>query len=128
MKGMNRVTLVGNTGKDPELKQLADGVMVATISLATTDLFRNKDGITGADTQWHTVVFWRGLADLAGKYVKKGSLILVEGRIRYRKYEDKEAVMRYKTEIVGEELILLDRRDLKAGSSEAELKAEDLPF
>jgi single-strand DNA-binding protein len=74
------------------------------------------------------VVFWRGLADLAGKYVKKGSLILVEGRIRYRKYEDKEAVMRYKTEIVGEELILLDRRDLKAGSSEAELKAEDLPF
>jgi single-strand DNA-binding protein len=128
MKGMNRVTLVGNTGKDPELKQLADGVMVATISLATTDLFRNKDGTTGADTQWHTVVFWRGLADLAGKYVKKGSLILVEGRIRYRKYEDKEAVMRYKTEIVGEELILLDRKDLKAGSSEAELKAEDLPF
>lgn len=128
MKGMNRVTLVGNSGKEPELKQLADGVMVATISLATTDLFRNKDGTMGADTQWHTVVLWRNLADLAGKYVKKGSLLLIEGRIRYRKYEDKEGVMRYKTEIIGENIIFLDRKDMKAASSDNELRAEDLPF
>lgn len=109
MRGMNRVMLVGNLGKDPAVKELADGIVVAKITLATTEVFRGKDGQTQANTQWHTVVFWRGLAKLVAKYLRKGSLVLVEGKIVYRKYEDKMGVVRYATEILANQLLMLDK-------------------
>ena len=127
MKGMNRVTLVGNIGGDPEGKVLADGTAVAKFSLATSDWYRTKDGEVRSDTQWHTVVLWRGLAELAGKYLKKGSLILLEGRLRYRKYEDKEGTMRYVAEIIGDNLIMLDRKLAQNGTVREE-EGDDLSF
>ncbi|RZL99398.1 MAG: single-stranded DNA-binding protein [Pedobacter sp.] len=126
MRGMNRVMLVGNLGKDPEVKILGDGISVARIQLATTEVFRDKDGTAKADTQWHTVIFWRGLAELAGKYLRKGSLVYVEGKMRYRKYEDKEGVMRYVAEVMANHLLMLDKRmsESKVDDSVEEL----LPF
>ena len=128
MRGMNRVTLVGNAGKDPDTKVLGAGIAVAKVSLATTDLYRLKDGSTRSDTQWHTVVFWRGLAELVGKYLRKGSRVLIEGRVCYRKYEDKAGGMRYITEIVADKMLLLDRRVQDTAESVGGVEIEDLPF
>ena len=129
MKGLNRVTLVGNIGKEREVKILSDGTEVAKFSLATTEVYRAKDGRVGSDTQWHTVVLWRGLAGLAKNCLKKGSLILLEGRIRYRAYEDKDGNRRQVTEIVGDQLIMLDRRNPVHPHVEGpDSEEEPLPF
>ena len=120
MRGMNRVTLVGNLGRDPAVKELADGIVVAKIALATTDVFRGKDGQVQANTQWHTVVFWRGLAKLASKYLRKGSLVLVEGKLMYRKYADKMGVVRYATEILASQLLMLDKPSVINSSTDQE--------
>lgn len=114
MRGLNRVMLLGNLGKDPEMTILEGGVEVAKLKVATTDVYRLKTGEQYADTQWHTVVLWRSLAGLAAKYLKKGGLVYLEGRIRTRVYEDKSGQKRYITEIVGDKLIMLDKR-LKEG-------------
>lgn len=119
MKGMNRVVLVGNLGRDPEVKVVGDGLKVARISLATTEIFRVKDGSIKSDTQWHTVIFWRVLAELAAKYLRNGSLIYLEGRLKTRVYEDARAKKRYVTEIIGDKFIMLDKRPSS--------KAEDWP-
>ncbi len=110
MRGLNRVTLIGNCGKEPEYKQLEDGTPVAKIALATTEIFRLKNGETQSRTDWHTIILWRGLAGLAKEYVRKGSLLYVEGRLRNRQYEDKDGVKKYVTEIVAEQVILLDKK------------------
>ncbi len=128
MRGMNRVILVGNVGKETEVKKLADGTAVVQVSLATTETFQLKDGTKSSSTQWHTVVLWRGLAELAGRFIKKGSLVLVEGRIMYRKYEDRDGVMRYKTEIVGDKIILLDRKSVDTVEVNEEPADPVLPF
>ena len=126
MRGMNRVMLVGNLGKDPELKLLSDGTAVAKIQLATTDVYRGKDGAVNANTQWHTVVFWRSLAELVGRYLRKGSLIYVEGKIQYRNYEDKDGGKKYVTEIIAGQLLMLDKKMSEAKIGEA--SSGDLPF
>ena len=128
MKGMNRVTLVGNTGGDPVVKLLSDGVALAKFAMATTDYYRTKDGRLQSDTQWHNVVLWRGLAELARKYLRKGSLLLLEGKLRYRKYKDKEGDMRYLTEIVGDNLILLNPKPIPVDHLEEDEEAADLDF
>ncbi|HEU4609692.1 MAG TPA: single-stranded DNA-binding protein [Chitinophagaceae bacterium] len=128
MRGMNRVILVGNAGGEPIVRVLTDGVEVARVSIASTDIFRRKDGSQAADTQWHTVIFWRGLAGLVNRYVRKGSQLLVEGRIRYRKYEDKEGASRYVTEILADRLLLLDRNLSGESDGDHALSAEDLPL
>ena len=110
MRGMNRVTLVGNLGKDPEIKTLADGVVVAKMAVATTEIYRAKDGSSQSNTQWHNVILWRGLAVLAEQYLKKGSLVFLEGKLRYRKFDDKEGHSRSVTEILANQLIMLDKR------------------
>ena len=109
MRGMNRVMLVGNIGKDPELRELSDGAVVTKVSLATTEIYRAKLGNSISDTQWHTVVFWRSLAQLAAKYLRKGSLVLVEGKIQNRKYEDAQGALKFTTEILANRLLMLDR-------------------
>ena len=110
MRGINRVILVGNLGKDPELKTLQDGTAVAKMTLATTETYRLKDGGSQVHTDWHTIIAWRGLAIIAGKYLHKGSLVYIEGKIRYRQYESKEGAKKYVTEIVAEQLLILDKK------------------
>jgi single-strand DNA-binding protein len=128
MRGLNRVTLIGNCGKEPEYKQLEDGTPVAKIALATTEIFRLKNGETQSRTDWHTIILWRGLAGLAKEYVRTGSLLYVEGKLRNRQYEDKDGVKKYLTEIVAEQVILLDK---KAKTSETVIEdnnEETMPF
>ena len=111
MKGLNKVLLIGNLGKDPEVQTLEGNIKVAKFSLATTESYKDDKGQPHAQTEWHSIVLWRGLAELAEKYLKKGSTIHLEGKNRTRSYEDKQGVKRYVTEVVGEELILLDKKE-----------------
>ncbi|MVN23257.1 single-stranded DNA-binding protein [Mucilaginibacter arboris] len=111
MRGLNKVTLIGNLGKDPENRQLSGNIAVTKFSLATTQIFKDKDGQTAAKTEWHTIVLWRSLAELAAKYLHKGSLVYIEGRLKTRQFEDKEGKIRYTTEIVAEQLIMLDKKN-----------------
>ena len=111
MKGLNKVTLIGNLGKDPEVQVLEGNVPVAKFSLATTESYRNKAGEMITDTEWHTIVLWRGLAELAQKYLHKGSTVYIEGKLKTRHYEDKDGAKRYVTEVIGEELIMLDKSE-----------------
>jgi len=104
---VNRVILIGNTGKDPEVRHLEGGASVCTIPLATTETYKNRNGERVSNTEWHNVVLWRGLADIAEKYVKKGDRIFVEGKIRTRSWDDKDGNKRYTTEIVADNMVML---------------------
>lgn len=110
MRGVNRVMLIGNLGKEPDLQYLEGNIAVAKFPLATTETFKDKTGNLVSQTEWHTVVLWRGLAELAQKYLHKGSLVFIEGRLRTRNWEDKEKNRRSSTEIVGDNLVMLDKR------------------
>jgi len=110
MRGVNKVTLIGNLGKDPDLQYLEGNIAVAKFPLATTETFKDKTGNLVSQTEWHTVVLWRGLAELAQKYLHKGSLVYIEGRLRTRSWEDKDKNRRFSTEIVGDNLVMLDKR------------------
>lgn len=99
---VNKVILVGNVGKDPEVRHLEGGTTVARFPLATNETYTDKSGKKVTQTEWHNIVVWRGLADVAEKYVKSGKLLFVEGRIRSSSYDDKDGNKRYTTEIVCE--------------------------
>ena len=103
----NRVTLIGNLGQDPETKTTETGKKVTHFTLATKDGYKNADGQKVSETTWHNIIAWNGLADIAGKFLKKGKEVAVEGRIVYRSYEDKKGVTKNITEIVLNDLILL---------------------
>jgi single-strand DNA-binding protein len=103
--------LIGNLGKDPDLQFLEGNIAVAKFSLATTESYKDKNGKLMSQTEWHTVVLWRGLAELAQKYLHKGSLVYIEGRLKTRSWEDKEHNKKFATEIVGDNLIMLDKRN-----------------
>ena len=112
--GINKVILVGNLGQDPEVKYTAGGDAVTTLSLATSDSWKDKDtGENQERTEWHRVVLWRRLAEIAGEYLKKGSKVYIEGQLQTRKWEQ-EGQTRYTTEIVGRDMQFLDSK----GSSE----------
>ena len=110
MKGLNKVSLIGNVGNAPEVKVLDKDIKVAKISLATTESYKDDKGQLHTDTEWHTIVLWRGLADLVEKYVSKGSLLYIEGKLKTRSYDDKLGNKKYVTEIIGEQVILLDKK------------------
>ncbi|MEP6466619.1 MAG: single-stranded DNA-binding protein [Parafilimonas sp.] len=110
MRGVNRVMLIGNLGKDPELQYLEKNIRVAKFPLATTETHKDKTGRLISQTEWHIIVLWRGLAELAEKYLHKGSLIYVEGRLRTRGWEDRDGNKKFATEIVADNLIMLDKR------------------
>ena len=109
-RGLNKVMLIGNLGQDPEIRHTADGTPVATLSLATNHTFKNTKGDRITQTEWHRITVWRGLAEIAEKYLKKGAKLFIEGRISYGKFTDKEGVERYTTEIVADELTMLDSK------------------
>ena len=144
MAGVNKVILVGNLGKDPEVRYLDSGVAVANFTLATTENYKNKQGERVSQTEWHNIVLWRGLAEVAEKWLKKGSSIYVEGKIRNRKWEDKDGNTRYNTEVLADNMTMLGTRnssteldskvDNSNNSSEKSLNgneldnSDDLPF
>ena len=105
--GVNKVILIGNLGKDPEITRLESGVKKAAFSLATTEVYRNKEGEKISHTEWHNIILWRGLAEVAENYLKKGNTVFVEGRIRKREYEDKDGIKRYVTDIQGDNMTML---------------------
>jgi single-strand DNA-binding protein len=108
---INKVILVGNVGRDPEIRHLDSGVAVATFTLATSETYTAKNGDKVTSTEWHNIVLWRGLADVAEKYVRKGKQLYIEGRIRTRSYEDKDGQKKYVTEIYGDVMKMLGSRD-----------------
>src|SRR5215217_4913781 len=110
MASVNKVILIGNLGKDPETRYLPSGDAVTNISVATTDTWKDKSGEKQEHTEWHRVAFFGKTAEIAGEYLKKGSPVYVEGRIRTRKWQDKEGQDRYSTEIVADRMQLLGGR------------------
>jgi single-strand DNA-binding protein len=117
MAGVNKVILVGHLGKDPEVRHLEGGNSVANFTLATNDYYKDKQGTRVERTEWHNIAAWRGLAELAEKYLKKGSLVYVEGKLRTRQYQDKDQQTRYITEIVADEISLLGARGGSNGAN-----------
>ena len=109
MSGINKVILVGHLGKDPEIRYLEGGVSVTSFPLATSETY-NKDGKKVEQTEWHNIVLWRSLADVAAKYLQKGKLVYIEGKLRTRYFEDKEGIKKYTTEVVAENFTLLGRK------------------
>ncbi|MGD9342606.1 MAG: single-stranded DNA-binding protein [Desulfuromonadales bacterium] len=122
---VNKVILVGNLGKDPELRYTPSGTAVCTFSLATTDRFKNKQGEQQERTEWHNIVVWAGLAEICGKYLTKGKQIYIEGRIQNRSYDDRDGNKRYITEIVANEMQMLGRAGEQGGGGRASAPAEE---
>jgi single-strand DNA-binding protein len=108
---VNKAILVGNVGKDPEVRHLEGGTSVARFTLATSETYKNKSGEQVKNTEWHNIVAWRQLAELAEKYIRKGSQIYVEGKISNRQYDDKDGNKRYISEIVADNIRLLGRKE-----------------
>ncbi len=106
-RSLNKVQLIGNLGKDPELKYTPSGVAVATFSIATSESWKDQDGNQQEKTEWHNIVAWRKLAEICGEYLKKGKKVYIEGKLQTRNYE-KDGIKRYVTEIVADQLIMLD--------------------
>ncbi len=119
MSGVNKVILVGRLGKDPEVRNLENGASVANFTIATSESYKDKTtGEKKEITEWHNIVLWRGLAEIAAKYLHKGDMIYVEGKLRTRSWE-KEGVTRYTTEVVGDNMTMLStRRDGGGGNAE----------
>lgn len=109
MSGINKVILVGHLGKDPDVRYLEGGVSVVSFPLATSETF-NKEGRKVEQTEWHNIVMWRGLADVAAKYLQKGKLVYIEGKLRTRTFDDKDGNRKYTTEIIAENFTLLGRK------------------
>jgi single-strand DNA-binding protein len=117
-KSLNRVMLIGNLGKDPELRYTTSGVAVASFSLATNESWKDQDGNLQERTEWHNIVAWKKLAEICGEWLKKGKKIYVEGRIQTRSYDDKNTgAKKYMTEIVADNIIMLDSKGAGEGSS-----------
>ncbi len=116
MKSVNKVILIGNLGKDPEVKYTPQGTPVAKITLATNERFKGKDGQWQDRTEWHNVVLWQRLAEIAGEYLKKGGKVYIEGRLQTRSWDDKTSGQKkYMTEVVANDLVLLGGRGEGAG-------------
>jgi single-strand DNA-binding protein len=135
-KSLNKVMLIGNLGKDPELRYTTSGVAVATFTLATNESWKDQDGNTQERTEWHNIVAWRKLAEICGEWLKKGKKVYIEGRIQNRSYDDKNSgAKRYITEIVADSMIMLDSRGSSSEGTTSPVSQtvapaveDDLPF
>jgi single-strand DNA-binding protein len=109
---VNKVILIGNLGKDPEVRRLENGAVVASFPLATSEIYNDKQtGERKEITDWHDIVLWRGLAEIAEKYIRKGTKVYIEGKLKKRSWQDKEGNSRYATEVVGDDLTILSRSE-----------------
>lgn len=125
MASVNKVILIGNLGRDPEVRYIPNGDAVANLNIATTDKWKDKGGETQEHTEWHRVSFFGRQAEICGEYLKKGSAVYVEGSLRTRKYTDKEGVERYATEIRGDRMQMLGGRS--GGSTDSMPRDMDMP-
>ncbi|MAU76658.1 MAG: single-stranded DNA-binding protein [Crocinitomicaceae bacterium] len=149
MAGINKVILVGNLGRDPEMRYTPNSIAVCSFSVATSETYKDKNsGERITQTEWHNIVLWRGLAETSEKYLRKGSKVYIEGKLKTRKWDDKQGITRYSTEIVADVMQMLDKKvtdspesfvskttEVKQAvepsiSSEMgeEIKGDDLPF
>jgi single-strand DNA-binding protein len=124
-RSLNKVLLIGNVGRDPEIRYTPTGVPVAQFSLATTEYSRNNEGQIQESTEWHTIVAWRNLAQLSEQQIQRGSRLFVEGRIRSRSYEDSSGAKRTSYEIIADTIIILDGR--KEQSTSGQEPSEEPP-
>lgn len=138
-RSLNKVILIGNLGRDPELSYTTAGVAVAKFSIATSERWKDDSGAMQERTEWHNIVVWRKLAEICGQYLKKGSKVYIEGKLQTRSWDDKNTgVKRTSTEVVVNDLIMLDSRQANGGgqiqaadeepSTPAEPEKDDLPF
>ena len=128
MAGINKVILVGHLGRDPEMRYTQSGVAVCSFSLATSESY--KDRTTGervTSTEWHNIILWRGLAETAEKFLRKGSQVYIDGKLRTRKWEDKQGMTRYTTEIVGDTMQMLDKKDNSSAPAASQSAAPAQP-
>ncbi len=114
--GVNKVILIGNLGKDPITQDIGNGIKKATFSIATTESIPSRDGTKTDHVEWHNIVVWRGLADVAEKYLRKGSSVYIEGRLRSRQYDDRDGNKRYITEITCDNLVMLGGKPSGTGT------------
>ena len=122
---LNKVILMGNLGKDPETRTLESGTVMCRFSIATTETFKNRSGERTSHTEWHNIVLWRGLAEVASKYLNKGDRVLIEGRIRTRSWEDKESgQMRYSTEILADQMQMMGSNKKAENTADTNLTQE----
>ncbi len=116
MAGVNKAILVGNLGKDPEMRYTPNGVAVCSFPMATSETYKDRNsGERITQTEWHNIVIWRGMAETAEKYLKKGSQVFIEGKIKTRSWEDQQGQKRYTTEVVADVMQLLDRPGTNTG-------------
>lgn len=137
-RSLNKVQLIGNLGKDPELRYTTAGVAVATFTIATNESWKDQDGNLQERTEWHNIVAWRKLAEICGEWLKKGKKVYIEGRLQTRSYDDKNTgAKKYVTEIVADNMIMLDGKGGAGESGPAPApsqgegslaKEDDLPF
>lgn len=142
MAGVNKVILIGNLGKDPEVKYLENNVAVARFPLATNEVWKDKSGEKREHTEWHNIVLWRGLAELSEKYLHKGDKVYIEGRLRTRSWDDKDGNKKYTTDVIADNLNMLtvkreDEQNFQGDSStdspepsapNTPSSSDDLPF
>ena len=115
-RGVNKVILIGRLGQDPELRYTPSGQPVASFGVATNESWKGKDGTMQERTEWHNIVLWARLAELANEYLHKGSMVYLVGRLQTRNWDDKDGVKHYRTEIVAQNMQFLDSRDQAGGS------------
>jgi single-strand DNA-binding protein len=127
MASVNKVIVLGNLGRDPETRYTADGAAITNVSIATTRRYKDASGQQQEETEWHRVAFFGRLAEIAGEYLRKGRPVYVEGRLRTRKWQDKDGQDRYTTEIVAENMQLLGSREGMGGGGDFEGGADDRP-
>lgn len=118
MASVNKVIIVGNIGKDPEVRYMPNGEAVCNFSIATTDSWKSKDGTKQEKTEWHNIVMYRKLAEIAGEYLKKGSPVYIEGRLQTRKWQTKEGQDRYSTEIIADQMQMLGGKGQGSGGND----------
>lgn len=125
MAGVNKVILLGRLGKDPEIRTLDNGAKVATFSIATSETYKDKNGERQEKTEWHNIVLWRALADLAESYLAKGREVYIEGKLQTRSWDDKDGNKRYTTDIVGTNLNFVGSRADNTGGQQAPPPSEE---
>lgn len=124
----NRVQLIGHLGKDPEVRHLEGDKVVAQFSVATSESYKNSQGERITETQWHQVVAWGKLAEIAQQYLQKGKQVAIEGKLTYRSYEDKQAVKRYITEVVASDILMLSKKEEQQPVDQKTTLDDELPF